>query len=123
MGIFWNMKVLTILSRVLTSLRYQNGYCGCRESQRYDYGSCAMIKLPLVAPKFRLRRVQKKGKKEQKMKNCVLQKKTFHTSYFWESIRIEKIVLGRCAHQNFFFTFRHQFKVRNYGNFVIHVQL
>ena len=33
-----------------------------------------MLKLSLVAPKFRLRRVNKRGKKEQKMKNCVLQK-------------------------------------------------
>ena len=36
-----------------------------------------MLKLIFVAPKFRLRRVQKRGKKEQKMKTRVLQKKTF----------------------------------------------
>ena len=31
-----------------------------------------MLKLVFVAPKFRLRRVQKRGKKEQKLKNCGL---------------------------------------------------
>ena len=36
-----------------------------------------MLKLIFVALKLRLRRVRKKGKKEKKMKNCVLQKKTF----------------------------------------------
>ena len=34
-----------------------------------------MLKLVFVAPKFRLRQVQKNEKKEQKMKNRVLQKK------------------------------------------------
>ena len=74
MGILGNMKILSFLSRILTSLGYQNGYCECGGSQRYHYGRCAMLKLIFVAPKFRLRRVKKRGKKEQKMKNCVLQK-------------------------------------------------
>ena len=74
-----------------------------------------MLKLVFVAPKFRLRRVQKNGKKEQKMKNRVLQKTLFYfcvfTSWtlFWRSIRIGNIVWGRCARRNFFFTFcRHK---------------
>ena len=74
MGILGNMKVLSFHCHVLTLLKYQNRYCGCARSQQYHYGRCAMLKLPLVAPKFRLRRVKKRGKKEQKMKNCVLQK-------------------------------------------------
>ena len=77
MGILGNMQLLSSCSRVLTSLRYQNGYYGCGGSQRYHYGRCAMLKLIFVVPKFRLRRVQNRGKKEQKKKNCVLQKKTF----------------------------------------------
>ena len=73
MGILENMKVLSFHGHVLTLLKYQNRYCGCGRSQPYHYGSCAMLKLTFVAPKFRLRRVKKRGKKEQKMKNCVLQ--------------------------------------------------
>ena len=74
MGILGNMQVLPFLSCVLTALRYQNGYYGCGGSQRYHCGRCAILKLIFVAPKFRLRGVQKRGKKEQKMKSCVLQK-------------------------------------------------
>ena len=40
-------------------------------------GVQCLIKLIFVAPKFILHRVPKSGKKEQKIKNCVLQKKTF----------------------------------------------
>ena len=77
MEILGNMQILSSCSRVLTSLRCQDGYCGCEGSQRYHYWRCAMLKLIFVEPKFRLRRVQKNGKKEQKMKNRVLQKKLF----------------------------------------------
>ena len=50
-----------------------------------------MLKLPLVAPKFRLRRVKiKREKKEQKMKNCVLK-----NNYFvFLRVRELDIVLG-----------------------------
>ena len=69
-----------------------------------------------VAPKFRLRRVQKMGKKEQKIKNCVLQKLLFFfcvfTSWtlFWASIRIGKPVWGRCARQKKFLNFGNQLR-------------
>ena len=76
-GILGNMKVLSFHCHVLTLLEYQNRYCGCVRSQPYQYGRCAILKLLFVAPKFRLRRVKKRGKKEHKMKNCVLQKKLF----------------------------------------------
>ena len=73
-----------------------------------------MLKLPLVAPKFRLRQVQKKGqKKGQKIKKCVFQKILFYFSvftswkWFWGSIWIEKIVWERCARQK-------KFKLRNF---------
>ena len=75
-----------------------------------------MLKLPLVAPKFRLRRVQKNGKKEQKTKNRILQKTLFYfcmfTSWilFWGSIRIGKTVWGRCARQKVFLTFCRQLR-------------
>ena len=73
-------------------------------------------KLPFVAPKFRLRRVRKNAKKEQKMKNHVLQKTVFHFSVFtsWKwflgLIWVEKIVWGRCACQKFFLTFCRQLR-------------
>ena len=66
MEILGNMKVLTILSRVLTCLRYQAGYWGCEGNQLYHYGRFAMLKLPFVAPKFReLKKLAKKGKNEK----------------------------------------------------------
>ena len=61
---------------VLTSLTYQNGYRACGGSQRYHYGRYAVHKYLFVALKLGLRRNQKKGKTERKIKNCVLQKKT-----------------------------------------------
>ena len=54
MEIFGNMQVLSFLSRVMISLRYQNGYCACGGGQQYYYGIFAVHKLPFVAPKFRL---------------------------------------------------------------------
>ena len=59
------MLILSFLSRILTSLGYQNGYCGCGcgGSQLYHYEGFAMLKLIFVAPKFRLRRVKKKKQK------------------------------------------------------------
>ena len=116
MEILGNMQVLSLLIRVLTSLRYQNRYCRCGESQRYHYGRCAVLKLVFVAPKFRLRRVQKKGKKEKKMKNRVLQKIFFYFSLFtswkqfWGLIRVEKMVWRRCARQKNFLTFCRQIR-------------
>ena len=118
MVIIWSMQLLSSCSRVLTSLTYQNGYCECGESQRYHCGRCAMLKLVFVAPKFRLRQVQKNGKKEQKMKNRVLQKTLFYFSvftswkWFWGLIRAEKKVWGRCARQKFFLTFCRQLYIR-----------
>ena len=67
----------TTRSRVLTSYVYQNGYCEYGESQRYHCGTFAVDKLPFVAPKFRLRRVQKKGKKEQNNLKSRFAKNTF----------------------------------------------
>ena len=52
MGIPKNMMVLSFLNRVLTSLRYQSGYCGYEGSQRYHYGRSLLF----VAPKFRLQK-------------------------------------------------------------------
>ena len=49
MVIFGNMQVLPFLSRFLTSLRYQNGYYGCRGSQRYHYGRFVLFKRPFVS--------------------------------------------------------------------------
>ena len=48
----------------------------------HTYGRYAVHELPFVEPKFRLLRVQKKGKKRQKIKNCVLRKRVFHFSVF-----------------------------------------
>ena len=71
MEILGNMKFLTILSRVLTSLGHQNGYFECGESQRYHYGRCAMLKLIyFCSAQIQTGLSSKKGKKEQKMKNC-----------------------------------------------------
>ena len=92
---------------------------------RCYYGMFAVHKLSFLAPKFRLRRVQKNGKKEQKMKNRVLQKTLFYFSVFtswtlfWGLIRVEKIVWGRCARQKIFFDFSLPVKVRNFGKFLI----
>ena len=104
MGILGNIKVLSFLSCVLTSLRYQNGYYGCGGSHPYHYGRCAMLKLIFVAPKFRLRRVQKRGKKEQKMKNCVLQK----NAVLGNTDR--KIRVGKVCSSKLFFNFGNQLR-------------
>ena len=72
------MQIPSFLSRILTSYyTYQNGYCECGGSQRYHYEMFAVHKLPFVAPKFRLRRVQKNGKKEQKNEKSRFAKNTF----------------------------------------------
>ena len=84
-----------------------------------------MLKLNFVAPKFRLRRVQKRGGKEQKMKNCVLQDKLF----FFSRVHEFDIILGVntdqknhvenvCSSKKIF-EFWEPVKVRNFGNFVI----
>ena len=86
-----------------------------------------MLKLIFVAPNFRLRRVQKKGRNEQKMKNCVLQKKLLYFCVIHElyvvlgvNIRIEKIVWKRCVlAKKIFLTFRHQLRCAIFGNFVL----
>ena len=99
-----------------STLRYQNGYCGCGGNQRYHFGRCAMLKLVFVAPRFRLRQVQKNGKKEQNMKNRVLKNELFYfcvlTSWtsFWGSMRIGKIVWGKCACRKNFLTFCRQLR-------------
>ena len=70
MGILGNMQLLmSSCTRVLKSYTYHNGYCVCGGSQRYHYEMCAVLKLIFIAPKFKLCRVRKRGKKEQKMKN------------------------------------------------------
>ena len=59
-----DMQVLSFPSRALTSLTYQDGYCGCGGSQLYTIMGgvqCINSLLSFVAPKFRLRRVQKKN--------------------------------------------------------------
>ena len=126
MGILWNVKVLSSCSRVLTSLRYQNGHCGCGGSQRYHYGRCAMLKLIFVAPKFRLRRVKKRGLKEQKMKNCVLQKN--YLSFFLRVHELDIVLgvntnqksrMGKLCSPKKFFEFWEPVKVRNFGNFLM----
>ena len=115
MRILGNMKVLSVLSHVLTSLTYQGGYCRCKESQLYHYGRFAMLKFRFLAPKFRLRQVQKnekKRKRERKMKNRVLQKTLFYFSaftswkWFWRLIRVLKKWYGvGVLAKNFFLLF------------------
>ena len=67
MVLFWNMQVLSFLSRFLTSRRYQNGYYGCGGNQRYHYGRYAVLKRHFVSTKVRLRPNKSKGKKGEKM--------------------------------------------------------
>ena len=116
MGILGNMQLLSSCSRILTLLKYQNRYCGCGGSQRYHHGRCAVLKLPFVAPKFRLRRVKKKGGKRAKNDKLRFAKTTIFfcvfTSWtlFLGSIRIRKVVWRRCARQKNFFTFGHQLR-------------
>ena len=93
MGILGNVKVLSSCSRVLISLSYQNGCCGCEGSQPQHYRRHAVLKLIFVVPKFRLGRVQKRGKKEKKIKNCVLQKKLF----FFACSRVGHCSGGQCG--------------------------
>ena len=125
MEILGNMQILSSCSRVLTSLRYQDQYFGCGESQRYHYERCAMLKLPFVATKFRPRRVKKRGKKEQKMKNCILEKKSFlflHVHELDIILRVNtdrKNRVGKVCSPKKFFVFLSPVKVRNFGNFLI----
>ena len=126
MEIFGNMQVLPFLSCVLTSLRYQNGYCGCRGSQRYHYGRCAMLKLIFVAPKFRLRRVKKRREKRAKNEKLRFAKITI---FFFLRVHELDIVLGvnrdrknlveKVCSPKKVFEFWEPVKVRNFGNFVI----
>ena len=126
MEIFGNMQVLPFLSCVLTSLRYQNGYYGCGGSQRYHYGRCAMLKLPFVAPKFRLRRIKRRGKKSKKWKIAFCK-----NNYFFLRVHELDIVLGvntyrknrvgKVCSPKKFFEFWEPVKVRNFGNFVLYL--
>ena len=102
-GIFVNMQVLSFFRGVLISLRYQNGYCECGGSQLYHYGRCAMLELNFVAPKFRLRRVQKREKKSKKWKIAFCQKNFF----IFACSQVEHSSGG---HQKIFLTFRHQIR-------------
>ena len=110
------MQLLSSFSRVLTSYTYQDGYSECGGSQLYHYGMFAVHKIPLsyLFIESRLRRVQKKSKREQKMKNRVLQKTLFYFSVFmswkWLSglVRVEKMVWDRCARRKIFLTFCRQ---------------
>ena len=88
MVIFGNMHVLSFRSRLLTPLRYQNGYYGCGGSQRYYYGRCAVLKRPFVSTKSRFCLVGSKAKKGEKMKK---RKKN------------EKIYIVQNGRKNFFF--------------------
>ena len=116
MGTLEDMQLLSSCSRVLTSYIYHNGYCECMRSQRYHYGTFAVHKLPCVAPKFRLRRVQKKWIKIAKMKHRVLQKTLFYFrvftiwKWFCEVIQVEKMVWRRCARQKNLLTFCRQLR-------------
>ena len=98
-------------------LRIRMGTAGVKEANCFiTYGRFAMLKLPFVAPKLRLRRVQKKWKKRAKNEKLRFAKKKFYFcmftswTFFWGSVRIEKVAWGRCARQNFFLTFRHQLR-------------
>ena len=62
---------------VLTSIRYRDVYCGCGGSQQYTIMGGAVLKLPFIAPKSRLPRVQKKAKKMLKNGNVRFAKNTF----------------------------------------------
>ena len=95
---------------VLTLLWQQNRYCGYGGSQLYYYGRCAMLTLNFGAPKFRLRRVQEKYKKEQKIKNCVQQQILFYFSVFTSWKQFWGLILV---------DFLLPVKVRNFGNFVL----
>ena len=116
-------------SRVLTSRTCQNGYSGCGEGQRYLCGRCAMLKLPFVAPKLRLYRIQKKGKKGQKRaKN---EKLFCKNNYFFLRVHKLDIVLGvnmdrknrvgKVCSPKKIFDFLSPVKVRNFGNFLIFI--
>ena len=70
--IFGDMQVLSFLSRVMTSLEYQDGYCGCGGIQGYHYGRCAVLKRPFFSTKVRLRRNKSKGKNGEKMKKKIV---------------------------------------------------
>ena len=81
-----------------------------------------MVKLVFVAPKSRL--VQKNGKKEQKMKNRVLQK----TLLFLRVLELDIILgvntdrknrVGKVCSPKKFFDLLPPVKVRNFGNFLI----
>ena len=66
MGILGNMQLPSSFSRILTSNTIRMGTVREEGSQRYYYRMFAVHKLPFVASKFRLRRVQKNGKKSKK---------------------------------------------------------
>ena len=61
MEIFRNMQALSFLSRVLTSLEYQNEYCGCGEIQGYAL---------LLAPKSDCVEMNRREKRVKKWKNA-----------------------------------------------------
>ena len=123
MGILGNMKGLSFLSRVETSHGYQNRYFECGGSQRYHYGMCAMLELISVVPKFRLRRVQKKGKRAKSKKLCFAKKNFFF-------LRVHKVEIVRGVNtvqknrgedllNKKVFEFLAPIKVHHFGNFVI----
>ena len=114
MIILGNMQFLSSCSRVLTSLRYQYGYCGCRGSQWYHYWRCAMLKLVFVAPKTASSSNKWKKRsinvKSHFAKNTFLFLRVHEWTLFWGSIRIWKIVWGRYARQKNFWSFCSQLR-------------
>ena len=63
-----SMQLLSSRNHVVTSLKYQDMYCRCRESQLYHYEEHEVFKCHFVIAKVRLRRVTTKEKKVKNWK-------------------------------------------------------
>ena len=66
-----SMQLLSSRNHVVTSLKYQNVYCGCIGSQSYHNKGYLVLKIPFVITKVRLRRVTTKEEIGKKLKKFI----------------------------------------------------
>ena len=127
MGIFGKMLVLSFLSRVLISLRYQNGYCaymGVEEPNATIMGGVQCLN-SFLSTQIQTAPSQRKRGKKAKNAFCKINFFIFAYSRVGHSSEDQYRLKKSCGEgvmQTIFFDFSTPVKVRNFGNFVICLQ-
>ena len=110
------MQLLSSCSRVLTSLRYQDGYCGCRGSQRYQQCLNSSLQHPNSdCVEFKKMEKRAKNEKSRFAKNTFLFLRAHDLDIILGVITDRKNRVGQVCPPKKFFYFLSPVKVRNFG--------